>query len=277
MVAVTDVPQPLKWHGGKYYLASRIVALMPPHTHYVEGFAGGLSVLLAKPHDGVSEVANDTNGWLTNFWRVLADPDLFARMHRVLEATPFSEAVFLAAQDAVAAVPVPDGFDPATAAAWFFVCCRQSMAGRMANFAPLSRNRVRRGMNEQASAWLTAVEGLPQVHARLRRVVVLNRPAVEACRQQDGENTLFYLDPPYVPETRTSKDTYGPHEMTPDDHADLLDVASGLRGKVLISGYDCPLYRDKLAHWTRHTFDLPNNAAGGAEKRRMVEVVWCNF
>lgn len=38
---------PLKWHGGKHYLAARIVALMPPHTHYVEPFAGGLSVLLA--------------------------------------------------------------------------------------------------------------------------------------------------------------------------------------------------------------------------------------
>ena len=38
---------PLKTHGGKRYLAERLVALMPPHTHYVEPFAGGLSVLFA--------------------------------------------------------------------------------------------------------------------------------------------------------------------------------------------------------------------------------------
>ena len=25
---------PLKWHGGKCYLANRIIALMPPHLHY---------------------------------------------------------------------------------------------------------------------------------------------------------------------------------------------------------------------------------------------------
>ena len=35
---------------------------MPPHTHYVEPYAGGLSVLLAKPCDGSSEVVNDLDG-----------------------------------------------------------------------------------------------------------------------------------------------------------------------------------------------------------------------
>jgi hypothetical protein len=37
------------------------------------------------------------------------------------------------------------------------------------------------------------------------------------------------------------------------------------------------LYDTTLAGWTRHDFDLPNNAAGGAAKRRMMECVWCNF
>jgi DNA adenine methylase len=36
--------QPLKWHGGKHYLAQQIVALMPPHTHYVEPYCGGEGV-----------------------------------------------------------------------------------------------------------------------------------------------------------------------------------------------------------------------------------------
>ena len=57
----------------------------------------------------------------------------------------------------------------------FFVRCRQSLAGRMKSFATLSRTRTRRGMNEQASAWLTAIEGLPAVrYARLSRVAILN-------------------------------------------------------------------------------------------------------
>ena len=39
---------PFNWHGGKHYLASKIVGLMPPRLRYVEPFAGGLAVLLAK-------------------------------------------------------------------------------------------------------------------------------------------------------------------------------------------------------------------------------------
>src|SRR6266478_4450759 len=93
---------PLKWHGGKYYLASRIVALMPPHLHYVEPFFGGGAVLFARepedaplwlpPHQGVSEVVNDINGRLVNFWRVLQSPDTFARFRRRVEAIPVARS-----------------------------------------------------------------------------------------------------------------------------------------------------------------------------------------
>ena len=41
---------------------------------------------------------------------------------------------------------------------------------------------------------------MPAVHARLKRVVVLNRDALDVIRTQDGPGTLFYLDPPYPAE-----------------------------------------------------------------------------
>ena len=68
-------------------------------------------------------------------------------------------------------------------------------------------------MNEQASAWWTCVDGLPAVSARLRRVVVVNRPTLEVIGQQDGSKTLFYLVPPYLHETRATIEAYK-HEMT---------------------------------------------------------------
>lgn len=46
--------QPLRWHGGKHYLAKIIIDLMPPHLHYVEAYGGGLAVLLEKdPFDRI--------------------------------------------------------------------------------------------------------------------------------------------------------------------------------------------------------------------------------
>jgi DNA adenine methylase len=263
----------LKWHGGKQPQARPFVELMPPHTQYVELFFGGGAVLLAKNPDGVSEVANDLNGDLMGFWRVLQDPATFERFHRIVEAVPFSEVEWNEARDALQRRTEAD---PVRRAVWFFVFCRQSLAGRMDAFAPLSRNRTRRGMNEQASAWLSAVAGLPAVHARLRRVAILCRLALDVIRQQDTQDTLFYCDPPYLHETRKSRKAYA-FEMTEQDHRDLLEALRGCKGKVMLSGYPSALYDQALADWTRHAFDLPNNAAGGPTKARQTEVVWCNF
>ncbi len=262
---------PLKWHGGKHYLASRIVALMPEHTHYVEPFAGGLSVLLAKPPEGISEVVNDLHGDLMNFWSVLQHEALFPEFVRQCQATPFSEGMWGRALDGLR------DYTSTVGRAWaFFVLCRQSLAGRLDTFAPLSRTRTRRGMNEQAAAWLSAVEGLAAVHARLKRVAILNRPALDVIRQQDGPDTLFYCDPPYLHQTRSATDTYT-HEMSEADHRQLLAVLLRCQGKVMLSGYPSPLYDEILSGWMRHPFDLPNNAAGGAVKARKTEVLWCNF
>jgi len=88
--------QPLKWHGGKYYLADRIIGLMPPHIHYVEPYFGGGAVLFRKdPYDkrhvvksvneGCSEVVNDINDKLCNFWEVIANDHV--RRHEPITKT----------------------------------------------------------------------------------------------------------------------------------------------------------------------------------------------
>ena len=95
---------PIKWHGGKHYLADRITRLMPPRDGerpwhlYREPFAGGLSVLLRLVPEGLSETVNDIHFDLTNFWRVLTDEDWFEELYRRLAACPFSEIEFLSAQ-----------------------------------------------------------------------------------------------------------------------------------------------------------------------------------
>lgn len=265
----------IKYPGGKHYLAARIVELFPSretYLHYVEPFFGGGSVLFEHDPEGKSEVANDINSELMHFWEVLQDESLFWKMQRVLEATPFSEIEWKLANSGF-------GTDIVRKACSFFINCRQSLAGRMDSFAPLSKKRVRRGMNEQVSAWLTAIEGLPAVHARLKRVVILKRDALDVIREQDSPTTLFYLDPPYHHETRTTTTEYGQFEMDVDSHTDLLELLSCVQGKFVLSGYRCELY-DYYANqygWGRHDFELPNNAAGGKSKRRMIESVWRNY
>lgn len=268
-----SISSPLKWHGGKFYLAAKLwqIAKSIPHIHRVEVYVGSGALTLASDPEGYSEVINDANGELMNFWWVLAEEHQFQKLIRRLQVTPFSEQAWKDSRKKHDPLR-----DPVVRAAEFFVRCRQSLAGRMDTFAPLSRTRVRRGMNEQASAWLSAIEGLPEVHDRLKRVAGLNRDALEVIRTQDGPDTLFYLDPPYLPSTRKTVGEYGAHEMTPEQHEKLLQVLAGVAGKFLLSGYRSDMY-DTAAQangWERHDFELPNNSASGKAKRRMVECVW---
>jgi DNA adenine methylase len=266
-------------NGGKFYLASKIVALMPPHIHYVEPYFGGGAVLLARNPEGVSEVVNDIHGDLYNFWGVLRDEELFPRLLRRLQATPFDDTLFEECREMLVEPPLTMMIGRDIERAWaFFVLCRQSLAGRMKSFTGITRTRTRRGMNNEVSAWLTAIEGLPQVHERLKRVLILNRDALEVIESQDGENTLFYLDPPYLKETRTAPEVYE-HEMTYEQHKALLKLLGSLKGKFLLSGYPSDLY-ERYANkydWRRKDFTLPNNAAGGEKKRKMTECLWSNY
>lgn len=270
-----SVTQPLKWHGGKRYLARRIVDMIPPHTRYLEACGGGLSVLLHKPSEGFSEFVNDTNKELTNFWETIRDPVKFELFKRMCEATPLSEIEF-----AITKVRTPevDDYNPVEKAWRFFIECRQSRQGLRKDYCTPTA-RTRRGMNEQVSAWLSAVDGLPEVHERLKRVEIWNRPAVKAIEKLDNEDFFTYVDPPYVHSTRNTIGEYGEHEMENSDHMELLECLSNMKGKFALSGYANPLY-DVYANtrgWTVTTFELPNNASSSKTKERKIECVWTNY
>lgn len=267
---------PLKAHGGKTYLAKQIISHMPKHTHYVEPYFGGGAVLFAKNPEGVSEVVNDINLHLYVFWRVLSCPPMFLDFQRQIEAVPFSQIEWIACSH------WPEEYDPlenmVECAARFFVKYRQSRQGLGKDFATLSRNRTRRGMNEQVSAWLSAVEGLPEAHERLIRVVILNDDALKVIKQQDGPKTHQYLDPPYLHSTRNTTNDYE-YEMTEQQHDELLTMLIDIDGTFQLSGYHSELYDD----WAEENgmycveFDLPNNASAKKTKERKTECLWMNY
>lgn len=289
-----NLTQPIKWHGGKYYLRKWIVGLMPPHLHYVEPFFGGGGILLARDPDrdwmameglnlsaalkGCSEVANDLHGELINFWRVLQNREDFESFRQRVELTPFSEAEFEKALECTVSGNGSASECRVERAVRFFILARQSRQGLMKDFATLSRNRTRGRINEQVNAWLSVVDGLPDVHRRLRNVVILNQSACDVIRKQDGENTLFYCDPPYVHETRSTTGEYA-FEMSEAQHRELLDVLAGIRGKFMLSGYPSDLYAQwELRHgWKRHEYLIDNKAASGKVKETKTECLWCNF
>jgi len=266
------VKAPLKWYGGKFYLAPWIVDHFPAdekYTHYLEPYAGGLSVLFALP-PGKSEAVNDLNSGLSDFWFVLANTP--TRMIQALWGTPLSQQVWQEAN--IQAFADVDRVKRATA---FFIRYRQSRQGLGKDYCTPTK-RVRRGMNENVSSWLSAVDGLQEAHERMRRVEVRNMDALEFIRKYDHEKALFYLDPPYVHATRKTKQGYD-FEMSDEDHSRLLDVLSGIEGMFILSGYPSELYDGYAARngWRRVECAIDNKASSKKKKEQKTEVLWLNF
>jgi len=78
----TGLVAPFPWYGTKRVPAAEIWARLGDVDHYIEPFAGTLSVLLARPgplRRSAAETVNDADCLLANFWRaVRSDPDAVA-------------------------------------------------------------------------------------------------------------------------------------------------------------------------------------------------------
>jgi DNA adenine methylase len=264
---------PIAWYGGKAYYAEWLIERFPVHRVYVEPFGGAANVLLRKPRSEV-EIYNDVDDRVVNLFRVVRDPEQFERLRFLLDLTPYARAEFA---DLLELPPTDDSVEKARR---FFAVCRQARGGL--GMSKLSRNawatskRTRREMAEPVSKYLSAIEGLADVATRFRTVMIESKPAIDLIQQYDGEDTFFYLDPPYMPETRHGNKaaTYA-HEMTPEDHTALLDVLLAIKGKAMLSGYAAPLYDDKLKDWRREELKTKAHMSNSGEER--VEIIWFNY
>jgi DNA adenine methylase len=274
-VAQQPIAPPVKKFGGKAnrrsFLARWILSYAREHRVYIEPFLGGGSVLLAKVPSPV-EIINDLNSDLSNLWNVLKSDELFPEFLVRVRSTPFGIESWKHARDQLAGRP-ESRLDRAKA---YFVCSRLSRGGQGESFMTHS-TRTRRGMPENESAWLSAIENLPDVHERLRGVTLLQpTPAIDVIRQYDEADALIYCDPPYVADSRSGIGQYGDHEMSDEEHRQLLEVLRQCQGHVLLSGYSSKLYDEALHDWACFELVMPADSAGGKAKGRRIERLWSN-
>ncbi len=257
------------WYGGKFSHLNWLLPLLPPAHHYCEPFGGSAAVLLNRDPSPV-ETYNDLDGQVANFFRVLRDQT--EALLKAIALTPFSREEF------ALAIAQPDGDLPSLERARrFFVRARQVRTG-LAQTASIGRwanckQTSRAGMAGVVSRWLGSVEDLPEVAARLLRVQIENRPAIEVIRLYDSPDTLFYCDPPYPHESRGDSKAYK-YEMTATQHIELASVLAGAKGKVAISGYHGDLMDELYRSW--RFADAPVKNCHSVKKPRQ-ETVWMNY
>jgi DNA adenine methylase len=251
----------LRWHGGKWRLAPWIIEHLPPHRVYVEPFGGAASVLLRKPRS-LAEVYNDLDGEVVNLFRVLREPKSAARLVEMVWLTPFAREE---QRDAYAACD-----DPVERARRLVLRSLMGFGSNGTHRRTGFRANSNRSGTTPARDWMNYPEPLAATAERMTGVVVENRDAREVMAAHDGPDTLHYVDPPYLAETRDAGVDYA-HELSDDDHTDLLIFLRGLRGHVVLSGYPSERYDEALADWRRVEREA---LADGARPR--TEVLWIN-
>lgn len=262
---MATVRPPIKWYGGKRYLANWIVSHFPEHRIYLEPFGGGASVLLNKPSVDV-ETYNDIDMRLTRFFRVLRDQG--EEFVRRVSLIPYSQPEF------ELALEYPVGASELQKAICDFVRWRQSFAGKGQSWS-YTTTRARGGMAGDVNAWWTAIDALPQVIQRIRRVQFICQSAFEAIPRFDNEEALIYCDPPYVHGSRCQQSTSVYHsEMTDIEHRELSHLLKKCKAAIVLSGYESRLYDELYKGWEKVTRDIANHASRGQKKTRQRECLW---
>lgn len=254
-----------RYHGGKWRLAPWIISNFPPHKIYVESFGGGASVLIRKPRS-YAEVYNDLDDEIVNTFRVLRDPSQARELERQLHLTPFARAEFELSYTA-------DG-DPIEQARRTIVRSFMGFgSGATCGHPTGFRSNSNRSATTPAHDWMNYPNLIASFTKRLQGVVIENKDALELICQHDNKDTLHYIDPPYVHETRMIKGHYDQiyrYEMTDDKHREMAYLLRSLKGKVVVSGYPSDLYDKELfLDWRR--VEITSHADGALDR---IECLW---
>lgn len=256
------------YYGGKNGLLKNLLPLLPACDHYCEPFAGSAAVLLNRDPSPI-ETINDLNGDLVNFFRVLRDSGDILQEKLLL--TPYSREEFTQAWE--------DCEDPVERARRFFIRVQMDVGKAGAKKDRSWSCNVTYVHNSHSYAvrnFHNKVKGMTELIERLRNVQIDCRPALDCIQKFDRRGTLFYCDPPYVPETRKSSNDYK-FEMQDQDHKDLAEILNSCAGRVALSGYDSDLYRDLYPGWHKTLFKsrrVPMSRGSGLVRQ---ECLWTNY
>lgn len=260
----------LKYPGSKWRIVDKLVELIPPHHTYLEPYLGSGAVFFRKAPSDI-ETINDLDWDVVNLFQCIREDS--EKLSRLIMTTPYSRQMY---DDAFKSDPIMEVLSEGNRflkACQFLVRCWQGHGFRSNGYKVGWKNDVQ-GRERMYALWnwYRLPEWVIEIAERLRRVQIECSPAIELMERYDYENVFMYLDPPYLLGTRCGKQKQYKHEMSDEDHEEMLQKAIGSKAKIMISGYASEMYDDMLAGWRRKEFR--SHAEMGSKR---TEVVWMNY
>jgi len=222
----------ISYYGGKQRLANKILQYFPPHSVYVEPFAGGAALLFAKPvlpitnSHSYRELLNDTSDLLINMYRVAIERrDEFALK---IQATLFSQSDH---QRAKAICRQPEKHSELNRAWAYYVAINLSFSNRLCGAWVMGLQ----GDNKQSKHRQKKLR-LQSTLERLSCVAVSCDDAIRCIKRNDSPQTLFYCDPPYPNACQGHYSGY-----TLEHWDELCDALDNAKGSYVLSNYAQPI------------------------------------
>lgn len=166
-------------YGGKRALAHKIASFIPYHKTYVEPFAGGAAVLFAKD-PSPQEVINDRDSEIAFMYR-------FIRDHTPEERAALAKRTWIINKETHERLKKTK---PVTEMDRFYKAYYLTRS---------SYGKQRGGSFNPANAGVTIdfENNILRAQQRLKNAVVHNKDYADVLKKYDGEETFFYIDPPY--------------------------------------------------------------------------------
>ena len=225
----TIVRAPFAYPGSKSKSIDKILPHLPYTSRYVEPFGGSAAILLAR-HKSSLEVFNDRYAGVVSFYICIRSKAKLDSLIEWIENTIHSREDFVWCKSTWK--DIED--DVERAARWYYMT--------MYSFGRLGRNF---GRATSSKAGLVSIRDklklFPDLHQRFKNVQVENQDWYQCMVDYDHEDTVFYIDPPYV----DADSGIYTNKMSKDDHRRLLEVIFSLKGFCAVSGYSNPLYDSK--------------------------------
>ena len=220
--------------GGKRRLASLLDARISsvPHNTYAEPFMGMGGVFFRRCQKPKSEIINDLNGEVSNFFRVIQRHYIPFMDVMKFQLTSRCEFERMKATD-------PRTLTDLERAVRFFYLQKTAFGGKVTQ----QTFGVNTGGLHARFDYSKVGPLLEKIYQRLSGVVIESLPYEALILRYDRPGTLFYLDPPYW----DSEACYGKGLFQRSDFESLSKLLAQLKGRFILSINDTPEIRTLFA------------------------------
>lgn len=254
---------PISYYGGKQTMLKHILPLIPEHKLYTEAFCGGAAVLFAK-RPVEAEVINDLNMDLYVFYYIAqtAYSELKLEIERTLHCRDLhTHAAHILNYSRL--------FTPAQCAWAVWTLCKMSFSSMLDGSFGYDFGG---GMPKKLSN--AKDEFTAHLCARLEKVTIENRDALQVISCYDNPDAFHFVDPPYV------NSDCGHYEGSFNEQhmEDLLELLTTVKGKFMLTMFPLPMI-EKYAitnEWSIHRIERTISASK-TNRRKQEEWIVCNY